>query len=501
MRTSALQYLYLQKPISSVIIICAIALLPWLGNDFQTVAESYETSVATSIIESGNWILPKAYTDEAVYKPPMAYWLMAAVSLPQGQISGFTSRLPSAIAQIVLIGFVLAFFGKRIRFQEAFIATLLLLTCFGMHQAGTTAQGDMLFATFIVLGLMQLYRWENKLELKGLPVIIPLLLSCAILTKGFAGIILPLFIFCVYLLILRKYSSLKIIKSLLYIGISSMFIPLIWYIEAYKQGGADFLNAIFIENCRHLLHPGHGIGIFHNFISLLSGFIPWTLLFVFSLFGAKWCMPRKSFKQILKDAWNWFLSIEKMKRFSIVAALCIILFYAIPAYPFISILLAQYFIYITENRSKVTRIFAHILTAIVSIIFIAGILIMTQVIDLNAIAAGYTTKESTLHIIENIAGILVSGSITNWIIMSMLLISIVTVIYQTTKRINIKILYATILMTFCLNLFIDGIVMKGIKEPPSCPVADHSLSNLNSKLPKPLADASNIISPACSSFV
>jgi len=235
---------------------------------------------------------------------------------------------------------------------------------------------------------------------------------------------------------------------------------------------------------------GHEEGFFYNFGTLLSGFIPWALLVIFSLFGAKWRVPRKTFKQIINDAWRWFLSIEKMKRFSIVATICIIFFYSIPsskrsvylmpAYPFISILLAQYFIYITENRAKVTRIFAFVLTSLVSIVFFAGILMMTELVDFNTIAAGITTKTSTLHSVECITGEFASRSVMSWIIMAFLLISIVVVIYQTTKRINIKILYSTILMTFCLNLFIDGIVMKGVKSDSSArPFAEQVTKDYN----------------------
>ena len=486
MRTSTLQYLYLQRPISSVIIICAIVLLPWLSNGFYTKGEPREASVAISMIESGDWVLPEVYANEFAYKPPMTHWLMALFSLPQGHITEFTSRLPSAIAQIILIGFVLAFFGKRTRFQEAFIATLLLMTCFEIHRAGLTARVDMVLTTFTVLGLMQLFRWENKLDLKGLPIIIPLLFSGAILTKGPVGVILPLFIFFIYLLILRKYSFLKIIKAVTYIGVSSIFIPMIWYIEAYKQGGEEFLNVMLAENFGRFFHLdqsninydlGHKEGVFYNFITLLSGFIPWTLLFIFSLFGAKWHKPHKPFRQIINDAWTGFLSMDKIKIFSIVAAVGILFFYTIPsskrsvylmpAYPFISILLAQYFIYITENRSKVTRIFSYVLTSITTIVFIVGALIMTNLLDINAIAAKYTSSESTLHSISSVAGMFSFSNGATTVIMSLLLISIITVIYQATKRINIKILYSTILMAFCINLFIDGVAMKGIKSDSS----------------------------------
>ncbi|MDR1098725.1 MAG: glycosyltransferase family 39 protein [Tannerella sp.] len=481
MRTSALQYLYLQKPITTVIILCMIALLPWLGSDFYTKGEPREASVAVSMAESGNRILPKVYADEFAYKPPMAHWLMAAFSAPQGYVSEFTSRLPSAVAQIILIGFVLAFFGKRIRFQEAFIATLLLLTCFEIHRAGMTARVDMLLTTFMVLGLMQFYRWENKLELKGLPLAIPALFSCAILTKGPVGIILPLFTGFVYLLTLRKYTFGKIVKSLLYIGVSSLFIPMIWYAEAYRQGGQEFLHVMLAENFGRFFHLsesninydlGHEEGFFYNFITLLSGFIPWTLFVVFSLFGIKWRLPHKSLKQILKDAWQRFQSMEKMKRFSLVAAVCIIFFYTIPsskrsvylmpAYPFLSILLAQYFIYITENRSKVTRVFAYVLTAVASLAFTAGLLLMTRAVDVYAIAGKYAS-----HSMAGVLNALSSGDTVSRIVMGLLAVSIITVIYQATRRINIKILYAILLMTFCINLFIDGIVMRGIKNSSS----------------------------------
>lgn len=484
MRTSALQYLYLQKPISTAVIICAIAILPWLNDDFYTRGEPREAAVAASMLKSGNWILPEVYADELANKPPMAYWLMALCSLPQGEVTEFTSRLPSAIAQLILIGCVLAFFGKRIRFQEAFIATFLLMTCFEIHRAGTTARVDMLLTTFIVLGLMQLYRWENKLNLKGLPVLVPLLFSCAILTRGLVeGIVLPLFVYGIYLLILRKYRWKKILKSLAYVCISSLFLPSLWYIAAYQQGEGAFLTETLADNFGYLFNSdapnsnyelGRPRGLFYNFRALLIGFSPWSLLFILALFAAKWRLPHKSFKRIIRDSWRWFISFDKMKRFSIIATVCILFFYTLPAskkgayimqaYPFISILLAQYLIYITENRSQVTRIFAYILTTVISIIFLAGILTMTQAVDLPALFGRYTDAVSDLHPIKYFTNAFSESGVFTWMIMGLLLISIVTVVYQTSRRINIKILYGAILMTFCMNLFTDGIIMKSIKN-------------------------------------
>lgn len=487
MRTPTLQYLYLQKPITMVIVICIISVLPWIGlGDFSTKGEPREAAVAVSMLETDNWVLPQVYANEFAYKPPLAHWLMAAASLPQGYVSEFTSRLPSALAFIILIGFTLVFFGKRLRFQQAFITTLLLITCIEIHRAAMTTRVDMLLTTFIVIGLYQLYRWEDKLELKGVPIAIPALLGCAVLTKGPVGIILPLFVFGVYLLMLRKYSYLVIFKALLYAGISSIFLPLLWYVAAWKQGGDTFLNVMLAENFGRFFHLstpdihynlGHENGVWYNFMTLAAGFVPWTIFFFFSLFGLKLHKPEKSVKEILASTWNNIRSMEKEKLFSLVALVCIIFFYSIPsskrsvylmpAYPFIAIFLAQYTLYITEYRTKVTRVFAAFMASITAVVVIAVALTMAGAIDPVKIASQYTSRQSTLETVELVSNMFAYPCGLTICILIVLLAILATVYYQMFKKINIKILYATIALAFAINLLIDGVVMRGIRQGSS----------------------------------
>lgn len=487
MRTPTLQYLYLQKPVTMVIIICIISVLPWIGlGDFSTKGEPREAAVAISMLETGNWILPQVYANEFAFKPPMAHWLMAIFSYPQGYVSEFTSRLPSALAFTILIGCVLVFFGKRIKFQQAFIATLLLITCIEIHRAAMTTRVDMLLTTFMVLGLFQLFRWEDKLELKGVPIIIPALLGCAVLTKGPVGIILPLFVFGVYLLMLRKYSLLIIFKALLYAGISSLFLPLLWYVAAWKQGGDQFLNLVIAENFGRFFHLntpdihyelGHENGIWYNFATLAAGFIPWTIFFFFSLFGLKFHKPAKSYKEILIETWEHIRAMEKEKLFSLVALVCIIFFYSIPsskrsvylmpAYPFIAIFLAQYAIYITEYRTKVTRVFAAFLGSVTAIVVLVIVLTMARVIDPMAITAQYTGKASLLETVEMVSNMFISPDLLTVVILLVVFLALITVFYQMSKKINIKILYATIALSFTLNLLIDGVIMRGVRKGAS----------------------------------
>jgi len=479
-----------------VIMICMISVLPWIAlGDFATKGEPREAAVAISMLESGNWILPQVYADEFAYKPPLAHWLMAAFSYPQGYVSEFTARLPSALAFITLIGFTLFFFGERIKFQEAFIATLLLLTCVEFNRAGMTTRVDMLLTTFMVIGLFRLYRWENKLELNGLPVGIPILLGLAVLTKGPVGIILPLFVFGVYLLILNKYSLLTVFRSLFYVGVSSCFLPLLWYIAAWKQGGDDFLNVVLAENFGRFFHTstpminyelGHANGAWYNAVTLLAGFMPWTVFFFFSLFGMKLHKPSSSIRETLRNSCQKIRSMEKVKLFSLVALVCIIFFYCIPsskrsvylmpAYPFIALFLAEYTIFLTEYRTKVTRIFAAFLATLAAIVLTGLTLIMAGVVDPLVIAGQFTDKIRTLSTIEMATQSLYTHPWLSACILLFCFIALATVYYQMFKKINIKILYSTIFLVFTINLLITGVIMLGIRDGRSSrPFAEHIL--------------------------
>ena len=487
MRTSAaLQYLYLQKPVSSIILICCIAVLPWIAmGDFSTKGEPREAAVAVSMLESGDWVLPKVYANEFAYKPPMMHWMIAVFSLPEGNVSEFTSRLPSAIAYTLMLVFVLILFGRKTRFQEAFIATLLLLTCFEIHRAGLTSRVDMLLTAFVVIGLIQLFRWEDNLELKGLPVIIPLILSGAMLTKGPVGVVLPLFVFGVYLLALRKYSLLKITKSVLYIGIASCFIPSLWYIEAWRQGGNEFLNVMLAENFGRFFHLGdtnipydlgHEAGAWYNMVTLIAGFIPWTVLLFFSLFGLKIKKLNTPLKQWFKKVWNGILSMDKIKLFSLVASVCILFFYAIPsskrsvylmpAYPFLALFIAQYFIYLAEYRNRTFRFFAGTLLTIVFIVLLVIVIRLTGIVDFNILIAGFITKQSMLEQVQAATASLSLGVVQVYVYL-MLLSAAGVLLYQLRKKINIKILYASIFVVFCINLFMDGVIMREIRNETS----------------------------------
>lgn len=481
MRTSTLQYLYLQKPLTLVVLICLLTILPWIGTDsYSSVGVSYEAAVASSMIETGNWVLPPLSANEFAVGPPMVHWLIAAFSLPHGEVSELTSRLPSALALVVLTGFVLVFFGKRTKFHLAFVATLLMLSSLEVHRAGMATQEDMLFTMFVVLGLFQMYRWENALELRGLPFQVPAFFGCAALTKGGVGIVFPLFVLVVYLLMLRKYSLSVVLKAAFYIGLSSLFIPLLWYIAAWNQGGDAFLQRTVAQHLGHFFSIG-GVPSYTKVFtehelwlsvhSLIMGFMPWTLLLFVALFGIRVRkMERISLKKSIDAVWEKVITLEKVKLFSLVFLVCVLFFYCLslmqssvfylPAFPFLSLFLADIVLFLTENRTRSIRFFG-ILMALWGL-FVVSVSLLTyfSVIDLPAMAAEHFAQPTLLNLTESTAAYFKTPDAISLLIFFLLLFSLGAVVYQIFKNIGIKILYATIALAISLHMLMDAILLK-----------------------------------------
>ncbi|MDR3062104.1 MAG: glycosyltransferase family 39 protein [Dysgonamonadaceae bacterium] len=421
-----------------------------MGN-FYTKGEPREASVALSMIKDNNWILPQTYADEVAYKPPLTHWLMAVFSMPQGEVTPFTSRLPSALAFLGIIVVSFFLFGRKLKFTETYLACIILLTSFELHRAAMTSRVDMLLTFFILTGLLCLYKWEVREKVTGLPPIIPILLGLAALTKGPVGIVLPLLVFGVYLLLL-KYNFRKIAGKLTLVALCAMILPGIWYFFAYKTGGKEFLDLVWAENFGRFLGSshlnisyelGHEEPFWYNFVTLLGGFIPWTLFLFISLFAIKYSFRISGFK----TTWDKILSMERVKLFSLVAIIVIIVFYCIPsskrsvylmpAYPFIALFMAQFILYIAEYRPLVNRIFSIFIGVTgISIVLFCLTTVITHIINPVEMVGHFTKYQKILNDVEAIRCSLNSPKILYTFLICVLIIALYILFYQLRKKIT-----------------------------------------------------------------
>ena len=359
-----------------ILAIAAVTILPFIGlTEFNTKGEPREAVVALSMINDGNWILPINNGGDIPYKPPFFHWLIALFSLLPGYVSEFTARLPSALALIIMVVTGYRFFARRDDEPTAFVASLLTLTAFEVHRAGMNCRVDMVLTACIVGALYLLYRWYEK-GLKGVPWLAILCMSMGTLTKGPVGIILPCFVMGVFLLLRGERFWITFSRFLLF-AVLACILPALWYVAAWQQGGDAFLELIKEENLGRFMgkmtYESHENPFYYNFIMLIAGWIPWTLLLLISL-------PVLYTKRTALRHFSW-KKISPLQLFTWLSFLLILFFYCIPkskrgvyllpVYPFMAYLLAQFILWLTRRHIKPIKIFACIMGTIALLLVVA----------------------------------------------------------------------------------------------------------------------------------
>lgn len=328
-----------------------------------------------------------------------------------------------------------------------------------------------------------MYTWYKKRR-TGQLLSVWFLLSMATLSKGPVGILLPCMIFGVFLLI-QKENFLKATLKCIMLGLPAIIIPFIWYYAAYQIRGDAFLDRVLFENVGRFSHmaasemgAGYELGHENPFwmygVYLLSGFLPWTLLLVISLFFIKYSKPKSSLKETITNAFNKLMSMDKVLLFSLTVVVISLIFYSIPlskrsvyilpVYPFLAIFIARFFIYLADAKPMAVRISTSMLVGI-SILALAIVgLAYTGLIDVEELSYHISKRERTLRDFKLFSDMFIQPGIWGLLAITVLLWAIINSIYLLRKKMNVKILMAGFGVMLAINIFMDAYLLQGFKD-------------------------------------
>ncbi len=453
-----------------------VLLITFLGVAlFNTKGEPREAVVALSMLQSGDWISPINNGVDIAYKPPFFHWCIAICSLPLGRVSEFTARFPSALATIVMLLVAYrAMLRNKTDERLAFLSGLITLTAFEIHRASMACRVDMVLSALIVMAIYLFQSWYENRRKAYIPFII-LTMSGAFLTKGPVGVILPCATVGCFMLI-RGEKILRAFCTCLLFALASCVLPLAWYWMAYLERGNAFLYLVFEENFLRftgkMVYSSHEEPIYYNFLTMLAGFLPYTIMLLIVLFTVKFASlhTAASPKNWGRKLWFKIKAMDSQSLISLISAVLIFCFYCVPkskrsvyllpVYPFVAYFVAKCMMFISRKNFRTFSIYGWIMATITALLPIIFIATKCGAVP-NSIFRGK-------HAAENVA-YLTSIETTPLTIVNIALLTFTLYsIYLFVKTVRQKRQYAACLsvigMVFMAYLMLDGIVLPRIYE-------------------------------------
>lgn len=322
------------------------------GHDLWAPDEPYFGEGAREMVVDDEWLVPHVNGVVTTDKPPLFFWTIALLSLPGGEVTPWTARLPSALAALGTLLLVIRI-GRRERgstrssdraalrpagsaVRVAWLAPLVLSTTLMFWEKARWAQIDALLCFLIWVALSAFESWRAG-EARGLPagLLFWLAAALAVLAKGPVGLLLPLGIALVTLAVDRRLGAWR--RFAPFAG-PILFAAVVgaWLAAATLWSGTDYsvwgaLEEHFVNRAVHGMHhrqpPWYYLEVLPLHLLPWTGLVPGALLL----------------------AWRRRTPID---RFLLVAVVFVVLFfsistekrdlYVLPAVPAFALLVARF---------------------------------------------------------------------------------------------------------------------------------------------------------------
>lgn len=102
-------------------------------------------------------LVPVENTRPRLVKTPLGYWCIAAASLVGGEVTGYTARLPSALAGVLTVLVTLAIGRKLLPSRAALFGAVMLATSYGFHRWFRNARPEALLTLWMTAAMACFY--------------------------------------------------------------------------------------------------------------------------------------------------------------------------------------------------------------------------------------------------------------------------------------------------------------------------------------------------------
>ncbi|MFC1478256.1 ArnT family glycosyltransferase [Candidatus Margulisiibacteriota bacterium] len=387
--------------------------------------EGIYAEIAREMVESGNFITPYYNYVPRFDKPPLYFWLTSILYMLIG-ISEFTVRFWPAFfgfATVILTYFM----GTKLYNRTAgLLSGVIMLTGIQNVVQSRVAVMDTMLTFWLILCVYFLINWYRDNNWKQF-YLAAVAAGFAVLVKGPVGVIFPAIVLGISLLIKKDMKRILNIRVLTAFGIF-MLVAAPWYIAAYLQNGAVFINEFFgYQNIARYTKAieQHGAPWFFYIIILLAGFFPWSPFLPLPVvkFFNKLKNKQLSFEHIFFAAWTLFIFVFFSFSQSKLPG------YIFPIFPVLALAVGKGLEEGTEGlRDKGTKILIYGCFGL--FLVCTGLLIAGMIYVLNTTPPSETPVDIIL--LKPLIGILIAGAVLTILTLSRIKYSLVIITLTIT---------------------------------------------------------------------
>lgn len=213
-----------------------------------------------------------------------------------------------------------------------------------------------------------------------------------------------------------------------------------------------------------MTYESHEHGALYNVPMLLSGLVPWSLLLLLGVFTVG---MEKLRNLSVKRLWTGFREMDSVRKWAVVVTVCVFVFYCIPKskrsvyllplYPFLSLLLADFVIYMLRSHKKLFRVYAVFIASV-------GCIFSVLLIALHGVDLGFLgDSRSARRVVAQLTELQQMPMNVAYLILALLPLLVTAVVAWKRKAVNAPLFWAVGVWFACF-LTLDGLLNPAIKN-------------------------------------
>ena len=258
----------------------------FLGNTNRAVDKIQEARIAETareMVVDRDWLVPHYNGEVRLQKPPLTYWLTAASYQIFG-VNELAVRLPSALFAIGAAWLMFVWVRRETSAQIAISAVLVLGTSFLGLRYFRSGEADAALLFFIALACASGFslieaKTKSAVYISKCSLVFMLALGLGFLTKGPAGIAIPLLSVTIYAFSTKNLRALKAIFNPWAVAIFFV-VAFAWYVWILLKM-PDLAQQFFGKQIDETFVSGtHKQPIYWYLVHAIEFFAPWSLLLI-----------------------------------------------------------------------------------------------------------------------------------------------------------------------------------------------------------------------------